>query len=149
MFIQFDIETIAPLLRQLDKNTEPQWGSMSSSQMIVHLEDILKISNKKIEMEILTPEDKLPMYIQFLESDKEMPRGFKVDFVKENSEADSIDLEKLIDSHNKELELFLSKKQEPNFKATHPLYGVLDFEQWKKLHAKHHTHHLKQFGLIE
>ena len=30
----------------------------------------------------------------------------------------------------------------------HAYYGPLNFEQWKRLHSKHVTHHFTQFGLI-
>ena len=36
----------------------------------------------------------------------------------------------------------------PDLTHIHPYYGPLNYAQWKRLHAKHLTHHFNQFGLI-
>lgn len=148
MFIEFELNPIDSLMNQLSEDKQPLWGTMSAPQMVVHLTELLEISNGKHNVKVLTPEDKLPLYIKFLESEKEMPRGFKVDFVQSKEEDSKRLLTEVVAKHNSELELFLSKEADEKYNEDHPLYGNLNHAQWKRLHAKHYTHHFKQFGLI-
>jgi hypothetical protein len=37
---------------------------------------------------------------------------------------------------------------EPEMTAVHPVFGELNYEEWVRLHYKHVTHHLRQFGLL-
>jgi hydroxymethylglutaryl-CoA reductase len=37
---------------------------------------------------------------------------------------------------------------EPGTTAVHPVFGELNFDEWVRLHYKHTTHHLRQFGLM-
>jgi hypothetical protein len=149
MFIDLNFETIEHFLNQLKKDTNPLWGTMTASEVIVHLEDTLLLTIGPKQLEVLTPEDKLPLYVKFLESDKEMPRGFKVDYLIRNEESNTINLNQLIDSHLEVLERFLNIEDKQNFHSIHPIYGNLNYEHWIMLHTKHYTHHFKQFGLIE
>ena len=147
MFIQFDFDTINQHLNNLQEGTHPLWGEMSAKEMVVHMEDTLKISNDKNHSKIITPEDKLPLFVGFLHSEKEMPRSYKVDYFDSHS-LEGIELADLIENHNKELKRFFAFNSDPNYKAIHPIYGELDFDLWCRLHQKHYTHHFKQFGLI-
>ncbi len=57
-------------------------------------------------------------------------------------------IEKSIDDLVIQIDVFLM-----HFKIAdtenHPFFGELDFEEWKKFHVKHFTHHFKQFNLIK
>ncbi|MEZ4936875.1 MAG: hypothetical protein R2799_04710 [Crocinitomicaceae bacterium] len=148
MFIEFNLNQIQAVLNNLQVHTTPLWGEMSPKEMVVHMQDTLKISNHKTSLEILTPEDKLPLYIGFLNSKKEMPKGYKVDYFQKPDLSQS-QLDDLINAHNLELEEFFTHHHESNYSAIHPIYGDLNYDLWCKLHQKHYTHHFKQFGLIQ
>lgn len=149
MFIDFNLETINQFLCKLEKDTKPLWGTMTSSEVVVHLRDTLRISNNKTKTSVLTPTEKLPLYKGFLKSDQEMPKGYKVDFLVVDPSSNEINLATLIEDHNEELNEFINQKSNPNYKTTHPIYGELDYEYSVLLHTKHYTHHLKQFGLLK
>lgn len=146
MFINLNTDEIQNCLGQLDENKQPEWGEMNAKQMVRHLEDTLRISNLKTQFDIVTPKDKLPLFVGFLRSDKEMPKGYKVDYF-ENPNLSDQKLENLIESHNLELEEFFEHKKNSNYTAVHPIYGELNFDLWMRLHEKHYTHHFKQFGI--
>jgi hypothetical protein len=49
----------------------------------------------------------------------------------------------------RELERFLSARDDSARLFTHPIFGALNHEEWHRTHYKHLHHHLLQFGLIE
>ena len=84
-FITLDISEMIPRLDKLTENTSPQWGSMSAQRMVEHLSDSLKISSGKIKLAIEVEEEKIERMIQFLNSEKEMPKNFEVSFAKKDT----------------------------------------------------------------
>jgi hypothetical protein len=38
-------------------------------------------------------------------------------------------------------------KADPAKRTMHPVFGLLNFDEWVLLHYKHVTHHLRQFGI--
>jgi hypothetical protein len=79
-----------------------------------------------------------------------MAQGIKVPFAPENIPLRNEELELAIDEFVETwLDFEAMYESDPTLKHSHPFYGPLDFEQWKRLHAKHLTHHFMQFGLLE
>jgi len=149
MFIEFDYNSISNIIEGFTKSTKPLWGNMTASEVIVHLQDTVIISLNRTKVELLTPEEKLPLYVKFLSSNQEMPKGYKVGFLVTNKASNDIEIEVILKNHNEILADFFKLKNDPDFSALHPIYGVLNYNQWVLLHQKHYTHHLKQFGLIK
>jgi hypothetical protein len=58
------------LLSQLDSNAPRKWGKMDVQQMIEHMSDYVRIANGRTPMEIVTPDDKLPLMQGFLATEK-------------------------------------------------------------------------------
>jgi hypothetical protein len=149
MFINADIETILEKLSKLEESTKPNWGSMSAQRMVEHLTDVVRNSNGKIELDLLVPEEKLEKMQLILESDSPMPKNFEAPFVLKDTPLRHAEIELAIDELTEEWcdfeEYF---ENDDSKKALHPYYGNLNFEQWKRLHSKHFTHHFEQFGLI-
>jgi len=149
MFIDPNIEFILTAVSALDPSQKPLWGEMSAQRMIEHLTDSIQVSNGKIELEMVTPEDKLDRMISFLESDKPMARNIEVPFAVKNVPLRHEEIELAIDELVEEWidfeELYAA---EVGLKIPHPYYGPLDFQQWLRLHTKHFSHHFEQFGLI-
>jgi hydroxymethylglutaryl-CoA reductase len=148
MFIEIDIETILNKLSKLDSSTKPLWGSMSAQRMVEHLTDLVQISNGKNSMEILIPEDKIEKMQLFIESDKPMAKNIEVAFVGKDVPLKNEELELAIDELILELVDFEEFFEVEGRTTVHPYYGALNFEQWKKMHSKHFTHHFEQFDLI-
>lgn len=148
MFIEPKLDVILAAFDQLKEDTTPQWGGMNSIQMIEHLCDLNFISSGKVSMPLETPEKYLHKYVAFLDGEDKMPKNFKVTFVsvgdtRNDNLSDAID--EFVESW---LEFEDAFENETDKTLTHPLYGPLKFDQWKRLHSKHMTHHFEQFGLV-
>lgn len=148
MFITPQLDEILEKMNHLDSDTSPNWGSMNALQMVEHLSDLNFISSEKVVLPLQTPEKYLPKYLQFLDGEDKMPRNFKVDFVTvADTRHDHLDdaIDEFVESWLAFEDCF---EENPSKTVMHPLYGPLNFEQWKRLHSKHITHHLEQFGLL-
>jgi hydroxymethylglutaryl-CoA reductase len=148
-FIEVDLETILPILDKLSPDTKALWGKMSAQRMVEHLTDSVKVATGENPQELIVEEEKIPRMLAFLDSDKEMAQNIQVPFAKEDEVLRHEEIELAIDEF---VETFIEfeelYEQNPNLTHVHPFYGPLNFEQWKRLNAKHLTHHFKQFGLI-
>jgi len=148
MFIEPNIEVVLSLLSKLDTNAKPLWGNMSAQRMVEHLADALKVSNGELKVDMAVSEDKLDRMVAFLMSDKPMAKNIEVSFAGKDVPLRHDEIELAIDEVVEEWidfeELFASQD---GLKISHPYYGPLDFQQWMRLHAKHFTHHLEQFGI--
>ncbi len=136
-------------LQRLDPATKPKWGKMNVHQMVEHFADVMKVANGRLKLNIVTPTDKLPLYREFLMSDKEF---------KENTKSPVLPEEPL-PLRTKTIQAAIGKLQEevisffevfevnPALITTHPVFGELDFNQNVQAVYKHAIHHLRQFGI--
>ena len=140
------------LLEKLSPATAPAWGKMNAQQMVEHVSAFFKVSTEKIKFPLVTPEEHLPRYREFLLSDKPFRENTK-------APADVLpddplplhypDLPAAIEKLNQEVEHFFKLFQSNgSLRTLHPVFGSLNFEEWVLLHYKHVQHHLRQFGLI-
>lgn len=149
MFIEANIEVILEKLSKLDPDTKPAWGEMQAQRMVEHLAEMVRISSGKVSAELLIPEDKIEKMQLYLDSDKEMGQNIEVPFAGKNVPLRHEEIDLAIDELTEEWVDFEEFYEENPLKTVvHPYYGALNFEQWKRLHSKHFTHHFKQFGLI-
>lgn len=140
---------LVPLLKSLPADSPMKWGKMNPQQMVEHLSGFFRVSTNKLHFPLITPEDQLPKFKEFLRSEKEFRENTKAPVLPEEpmpvqfaSFSDAVnDLEKEITDF---LNLF---NQEVGLTTQHPVFGDLNFEDWVLLHYKHVAHHLKQFGL--
>ncbi len=137
-------------LRKIDKNTPPVWGKMNALQMIEHLAEYTNHANGKIKVNVLTPDEKLPAFKNFLMSEKEFKPNTPNSEMPENPPTPIFsDIEEAIAELEKNLyhffERFAGKENETE---NHLFFGALNYEEWIVLLYKHYIHHLKQFGLM-
>ncbi len=145
-------EEMFGLFNKLQADAKPVWGKMNAQQMTEHVADVFDISANKISIPLLTPEEHLPKYLEFLRSEKRFRENTKApeQFIGEEPQAI-----RCIGIHEsiKTLELsvndfFYYFIENPTSKTMHPGFGPLGYEDWVLLHYKHATHHLVQFNLI-
>lgn len=150
MFVETELETILNYLNRLTPDQQPLWGSMSAQRMVEHITDTLRIATGKNPQALVIPEDKIDRMLAFLDSDKPMAINIEVPFATPEmllrNEEIELAIDELVDEWLEFEELY---ENNPNHTEVHPYYGALNGEQWKRLNAKHLTHHFKQFGLIE
>ena len=149
-FIETDLSTFLEVFKNLDASTKPLWGNMSAQRMVEHLTDGINMSRGIGDHQLTVPAEKAEQLKQFLHTDKPMAQNIQVPFALPNTALRNADLDDAIDEftitwvdYEEEQEL------EPEKQAIHPFYGNLTREEWLKVHAKHFTHHFKQFGLME
>lgn len=144
--IPADLQVILSLLEKLKSDKRPVWGSMSAQSMIEHLTDTLKISSGELQLPLSIPAEKVDKAQAFIRSRKPMPKNFQVVFGNKDLRNENIAL--AIDEfavawiHYQD---FFSEQADA--KTCHPYFGNLDVKHWTKLHRKHISHHLEQFGL--
>lgn len=151
---KFDFVTKAciPIFKSLPAGAPAKWGKMNAQQMVEHTATIYVVSTGKIKFDLITPEEHLPKYMEFLYSDKEF---------RENTKAPAQVLgEETVPLRYSTMNEALAKLEEaivyfvtyftdnPKLKTMHPVFGPLNYEEWVLLHYKHVTHHLRQFGLM-
>lgn len=143
-------EGFLSLVNGLSPDKQALWGKMNSQQMVEHVSGFFLVSIDKLQFPLVTPEEHLPKFKEFLLSDKQFRENTKAPVlpeeplpVREPNLASAIQqLRATIDS------FFAYFNDDPNKKTMHPVFGWLNFEEWILLHYKHVTHHARQFGLL-
>jgi hypothetical protein len=147
--LTFLIEEFPRLLDNLDANTKGRWGKMNVQQMIEHFSDSVREANGKVRREIVTEPDKLPLYKNFVMSEKE----FRPDTKNPVMPAEPLPVrnsskEKAVDELREELRDFVAHfTADPESQNASPVFGFMNYEEWIQLLHKHAVHHLKQFGV--
>jgi hypothetical protein len=128
------------------------WGKMNAQQMIEHVTGFFMLSSGKLHFDLVTPEEHLPKFKEFLLSDKEFRENTKAPASVIGETAlplRNAGMKDAVTSLQQSIEAFvLYFKEDENKKTLHPVFGPLNFEEWVLLHYKHLVHHAKQFGLM-
>jgi len=124
---------------------------MNAQQMVEHVTGFFMVSSGKLKMPLVTPEENLPRYKDFLLSNKEFRENTKAptDVVPEEPlPIRSESMQKALEKLQSEIDAFVQYFHEhAGATTTHPVFGALNFDEWVLLHYKHVVHHLKQFGI--
>ncbi|RXK60492.1 DUF1569 domain-containing protein [Lacibacter luteus] len=150
--LQFLKEQYISIIREADVNTQPKWGKMNFQQMVEHVTAFFKVSTQKIKFDLVSPPEHMPKLKEFLMSDKQFRENTKAPVNIIGEEPFPVHyptVEEAVNKLEKEVHHFFHF-YETNVATTavHPVFGELDFEGWVRLHYKHVTHHLRQFGLL-
>jgi hypothetical protein len=140
---------LVPCLQKISQATPPKWGRMTLHQMIEHLADVMKVANGKLKMEIVTPAEKLPLYREFMMSEKPFKENTKSPVLPEEPmPLRTHTIQAAIGKLQEEVIAFFETfDKNPGLKTVHPVFGELDFNENVQLLYKHMLHHLKQFGV--
>ena len=141
-----DVEDIIHRLEKLTKDSKREWGTMSISQMLVHLNVSLEpalgltFPKRKLVGRFLSPIlkriylNKKPMIKNSRTNDSYVVTG-EYDFEEVRKKAIEM------------VKLFYQNGPEKCTKHPHPYFGKLTPEEWAILKWKHYDHHLRQFGV--
>lgn len=142
--------TFPEWISDLSGDTAPLWGKMNVQQMVEHVTGFFKVSTDQIHFPLVTPEEHLPKYKEFLLSDKQFRENTKAPVLPEEPlPVREADLNAAKTGLKKAIENFFAFYElHPDNKIPHPVFGPLNFEEWILLHYKHVTHHARQFGLL-
>lgn len=138
------------LLNGLSPDKEALWGKMNPQQMVEHVTGFFLVSIDKLQFPLVTPEEHLPRFKEFLLSDKPFRENTKAPVLPEEPlPVREPDLTAAIQQLQTTIEGFFAFfSDDPGKKTLHPVFGWLNFEEWILLHYKHVTHHARQFGLL-
>jgi hypothetical protein len=146
-FISPDLQTILAHFDKIQPDTRPQWGVMNAHQMAEHITDSLLLAQEKIQVPLAIPEEKISEYLQFMLSNKPIPKGSASPYPilqQTRNENFALALDELAEEWIAFEDFF---EKNPQKTTLHPYFGQLDFDKWCQFHAKHLTHHLTQFGI--
>lgn len=139
------------LLADIKQDSVAKWGKMNAQQMVEHLSDFFNVSTEKIIFPVVTPEEHLPKFKEFILSDKQFRENTKAPgsvLGEEPLATRCTDMEAAQQQLKRCVQNFITYFQtQPGKITNHPVFGPLDFEEWVLLHYKHVTHHLRQFGI--
>ncbi len=149
-YIEPTLDVVLKHFDALSADKQPLWGSMNATRMVEHITDTLHLAMGRLpEIKLSIPEDKIPKAQAFLFSEHPLPRDFQAPFAKPNTPNRHDELSDAIDEFTLTwIEFDDFYEQNPEQKVLHPSFGELNYEMWMRLHQKHLTHHLQQFGLI-
>jgi hypothetical protein len=140
------------LINNLAADAVGKWGKMNAQQMVEHVTDFFNVSAGKIHFDIITPAAHLPKYKEFLLSDKEFRENTKAPAAVLGDEPLPLrngTMQEAIAGLQKSINAFIEYfAADVNNTSSHPVFGVLNFEEWVLLHYKHVTHHGRQFGIV-
>lgn len=150
--LQFLQQQYIPLIQKVDVTTQPKWGKMNFQQMVEHVTAFFKVSTQKIKFDLVSPPEHMPKLKDFLMSDKQFRENTKAPLNIIGEEPFPVhypSVEEAVKKLEKEVDHFFHFYQnDPSATAVHPVFGELNFDEWVRLHYKHVTHHLRQFGLL-
>ena len=139
-------------LENLTQETKPLWGVMNAQEMIEHLTDFFNIATEKVKVELVSPVEQLPRYMEFLMSEKAFKENTKAPVTLIGEKPMPLRYASLEEAKNhlRKAVADFSEYFEENTerKTLHPVFGTLNFDEWIRLHHKHVVHHLKQFSLM-
>lgn len=151
--IKVFLTEIAPqLVSSLKGDEKPIFGVMTTPEMIEHLCQAYELTkDQQMDVEIVTPEENLEAYRQFLLSDKQIRFGAKKPYLYDLGT--KLDLDNLAEIKknftDKAIDFIKYVEANPEKTSIHPTFGELKGDLLYIFHYKHITHHLKQFSLIE
>ncbi len=139
------------LLNALPEDAPASWGKMNAQQMLEHMAAIFDVSADKMKFELVTPEEHLPKYKEFILSDKQFRENTKAPISVIGEEPLPLQFATYaiaLENVKQSVEYFEQYfSDDPEKKTLHPVFGPLNFEEWVLLHYKHVTHHLRQFDI--
>lgn len=147
-FIEPKLNSVLEKIDHLDEKMQPIWGQMSAQRMIEHLSDTLLLSYTDHKFPQVIPEEKVHKAQRFIFSDLPMPKNFEVPFASNDIPLRNSNFINAIEEFKDcwiEFEEYFKTHTEK--KTLHPNFGYLSYDQWLRIHSKHVTHHLNQFGI--
>lgn len=140
-------------LARLTEDSKPQWGAMTSQQMVEHLEFTYRIALGEIQdFEIATPEKVLDKVHATLYNYDKMPREYNFPLYEAGIQPPlkHVDLAfakaELTRIRQEYLKFY---KENPEVTAKNAVFGTLDKYEWYLMERKHLNHHFEQFNLLD
>jgi len=128
----------------LRPDAERRWGRMTSSQMVCHLIDQLRIALGELPARPMSGVLRYSPFKQFVINVLPWPRG-RIQGPPEAFTTASSAWEKDLAQLQQLLEEFGGREAQTEW-APHPMFGRMSGRLWSQLTCRHFDHHLTQFG---
>ena len=147
---RFLCHEVPALLARLAPDQAPAWGQMTPQHMTEHLAGALRLSMGRFDHPAPPAGPALDRMQAFLQADAPFRPGVRNPTMPATPGPLRLpSLAAAVAALLLELdEFFAHYARQPAATAVHPMFGTLDFEQWRVFHFKHFSHHLLQFGLL-
>lgn len=136
-------------LAELPADAQPRWGKMNVAQLIGHLNMVLRYSmGDGPEMPFKGNwKSRVLFRPLILNQIVQIPKGVKIPRPPGAKEAPVYEAD--LDTLRETAGRYLARVAAGDLPATrtHPFFGGLSPEAWRKFHAAHCGHHLRQFGV--
>lgn len=140
------------LFKSIPADAMGNWGKMNGQQMVEHVAAVFAVSAGKIKVDLVTPVEHLPRYLEFLYSEKAFRENTKAPEQLVGAETRPLrytGMEEALDKLTGAIAYFENYfRGDAEKKTMHPVFGELNYAEWVLMHYKHVTHHLRQFGLL-
>ena len=144
LFNPADQKEIFARLNQLNANSTRNWGKMTVSQMLKHMEIAFSVPINKIQL----PKDKLyylaanpfARFFMIKMSSKWPKNMATVEDFKVKTDPD------FTQAKADFLKIYQEFLKATDFSGCHPAFGVMDKDMWGIAMYTHLNHHLEQFG---
>ena len=136
-------------MRELKRDSKPQWGRLSAAGMVRHLGDSIRYSmgrrgKQAFKGNWFTRRIIGPLIMNGI---IRMPKNVKLDFPMARPEELSA-LEGEVETLQALMEEYLDAVQAGELSPEpHMAFGDIGVDGWAKLHVAHFEHHLRQFGI--
>lgn len=140
------VEKFITRIHSLKPSAKPQWGKMTSSQMMAHCNIALETAmGKGLNKQHLMGKLMGWLAKRMLVSDKPWKPNMPTDknFIISGEPNFNEQKEKLIS----QLRIFAALDASEFKNRVHPFFGKLTYEEWNILQRKHLDHHLRQFSV--
>ena len=135
----------------IQEHLERKWGIMTPQHMVEHLSMLFIISNGKVKAPSFYSEEKeRKRKIGFFDLAMPMPRDFSPQGDRKLDELRFENMEEAKEKLKITFEQYLTCfEANPATTFNHPVFGMLNYDEWNNFHARHIQHHLIQFGILE
>lgn len=144
---EFLYQTVPALLSDITGEEKALWGQFAPQHMLEHLSWAVEASVGKIDHPLSVPDEKASLYREFLFNDLPTKRLFRHPLL--DKVPPPLRFKSLDDARKNLLNLMQEFEEYPDIPHMHSIFGLLDHEEWERMHYKHFFHHLMQFGLIQ
>ncbi len=139
-----DHRSLHDRVQRLRTDRQPQWGKMSTVQMVAHLADALRMASGELEVAPkkvpfrYSPLKELVLYVL------PIPKGLPTapELIARKPGDWSAEVAELREQLNG-----LVQRGAEALAPAHPAFGTLSAKQWGVLIYRHMDHHLRQFGV--
>lgn len=136
------IDSIVTRANNLSPTAQPLWGTMSVNAMLFHCSLINNqiLNQTKTIKTVFKHRLMKPVFYAL----KKMPKGIKTGSKYLPPQADALIFQNELSNYIATMNRF---KNSGKIVGTHPMFGPLNTNEWRKFVWLHMDHHLRQFGV--